>query len=185
MSANTTAADSMRGPVSRFLADDHARLDALLRRAFAHPGEIDRAAYAEFRAGLLKHIGMEEKILLPAAQRARSGEPLPTAAKLRLDHGALAALLVPTPTPVIAAAIRTILTAHNALEEGRGGVYETCEQLVGAEAEALLAGLRAAPEVPVNPHVDSPLVVNATRRAVARAGFDPDALHLWTGTTHQ
>ena len=43
---------------------------------------------------------------------------------------------------------------------------------------ALLASLRAAPEVPVNPHVDSPLVRNATCRAVARAGFDPDTLRL-------
>jgi hypothetical protein len=41
---------------------------------------------------------MEEKVLLPAAQKARGGEPLQIAAKLRLDHGALAALLVPTPT---------------------------------------------------------------------------------------
>ena len=167
-----------RGPVARFLAADHARLDALLQRAVAQPRTIDRAAYAEFRAGLLKHIGMEEKILLPGAQRARGGAPLPAAAKLRLDHGALAALLVPSPTPAIIDAIRTILTAHNAVEEDAGGVYEACEQLLGAEAEALLASLRAAPAVPVNQHVDSPLVRNATRRAVARAGFDPDAMQL-------
>lgn len=49
---------------------------------------------------------------------------------------------------------------------------------MGAEAGALLAKLRAAPEVSVNPHIDSPLVSNATRRAVARAGFDPDAMQL-------
>ncbi|HVN83209.1 MAG TPA: hemerythrin domain-containing protein [Candidatus Binatia bacterium] len=166
------------GPVYRLLADDHVRLDALLRQAVAKPGEIDRAAYAEFRKGLLKHIGMEEKILLPAAQKARGGEPLPIAGKLRLDHGALAALLVPTPTLQIVGTIRTILTAHNAVEEGPGGVYCECERLVGNDLDALLAGLRAAPEVPVHPHVDGELVVNATRRAVARAGYDPDALHL-------
>ena len=166
------------GPAARLLAEDHTRLDALLQRAVAQPGTMDRAAYAEFRAGLLKHIGMEEKILLPAAQRARGGEPLPIAAKLRLDHGALVALLVPTPTPQIVAAIRTILTTHNAIEEGPGGVYEVCEQLVGAEADALVASLRAAPEVPVHPHVDSALVRNAARRAVTRAGFDPDAMQL-------
>ncbi len=166
------------GPICRFLAGDHRRLDGLLQRAAADPECIDRRIYAEFRAGLLKHIGMEEKILLPAAQRARGGEPLPTAAKLRLDHGALAALLVPTPTPQIVAAIRTILAAHNPVEEGPGGVYDVCEQLAAGEGDALLARLRAAPEVRVNPHVDSPLVVNATRRAVARAGFDPDAMQL-------
>ena len=166
------------GPVAKFLTADHARLDALLQRADAEPSTIDPAAYAEFRAGLLKHIGMEEKLLLPAAQRARGGEPLPTAAKLRLDHGALAALLVPTPTPAITGAIRTIPTAHNAVEEGPGGVYEVCEQFVSSEADTLLARLRAAPDVRMNPHVDSPLVRDATRRAVARAGFDPDALQL-------
>ncbi len=162
------------GPIYRFLVDDHLRLDGLLRRAVAQPGEIERAAYAEFRGGLLKHIGMEEKILLPAAHRARGGTPLPIAAKLRLDHGALAALLVPTPTPAIVAAIRTVLAGHNQIEEGSDGVYEVCEQLVGAEADALLARLRAAPEVPVNPHVDGPVVLNAARRALARAGYDLD-----------
>jgi len=164
-------ADHTPGPVSRFLIDDHVRLDALLQRAVTDPAQIDHTAYAEFRKGLLKHIGMEEKILLPAAQRACGGEPLPTAAKLRLDHGALAALLVPTPTPAIVAAIRAILAAHNTLEEGPGGVYEVCEHLAGAKADALLVSLRAAPEVSVNPHVDSPIVLEATRRALARAGF--------------
>ena len=53
----------MMGPIAGYLADDHARLDALLTR-----GTTDPAAYADFRRGLLRHIGMEEKILLPVAQ---------------------------------------------------------------------------------------------------------------------
>jgi hypothetical protein len=148
------------------------------RRAFATPGTIDREAYAAFRKGLLRHIAMEEKILLPAAQRARGGEPLPPAARLRLDHGALAALLVPPPTAEIGNAIRTILERHNAVEEGPQGVYEACDRLAGAEADALVTALRATPEVPVHPNVDSSLVVEATRRAVARAGYDPALLGL-------
>ena len=164
----------MPGPISRLLADDHARLDALLTRATALPGQIDQSAYAEFRAGLLRHIGMEEKLLLPAAQHARGGEPLPVAARLRLDHGAIAALLVPTPTPAIVAALRRILRAHNAVEEGPDGVYEACEQLAGADGAALLARLRAAPAVPVHAHVDGPRNMDATRRALARAGYSLD-----------
>jgi hypothetical protein len=164
------------GPVASYLADDHARLDALLSRSIADPDAIDGAAYAEFRAGLLRHIGMEEKILLPAAQRARDGTALASAAKLRLDHGALAALLVPTPTRAIIAAIRRILAAHNPLEEGPGGVYEACERLAGDGAEELLARLRAAPEVPVHAHVDGDRVMAALRRALERAGhrFDEE-----------
>jgi hypothetical protein len=164
----------MSGSFSCLLADDHARLDGLLQRAIADAGEINLAAYAAFRTGLLTHIGMEEKILLPAAQRWHGGVPLPLAAKLRLDHGALAALLVPTPTPAIIAAIRTILTAHNALEEGPGGLYETCVQLAGTEAEGLLAQLHAAPTVPVAPYSDGPHVMQVVRRALTRAGYDLD-----------
>jgi hypothetical protein len=154
------------GPIVRYLTEDHAALDALLRR-----GESDAAAYHAFRRGLLRHIGMEEKVLLPAAQRLRGGERLPAATRLRLDHGALAALLVPTATPLIRAALRGILTCHNPLEEGPDGIYAACERLAGDDGDALLTALREFPEVSVNPHVDSALVEGATRRALARAGY--------------
>ncbi len=154
------------GPIARFLADDHVRLDALLARA-----PTDPAAYAEFRKGLLRHIAMEEKQLLPAAQRVRGGEPLPAAARLRLDHGALAALLVPTPTPALLRAIHGILVLHNPVEEGPDGVYAECERLLADESATLVAGLAATPEVPVHANVDSDLVMDALGRALARAGY--------------
>jgi Hemerythrin HHE cation binding domain len=162
----------MARPLTSFLAGDHARLDGLLRQALTAGGAVDRAASADFRAGLLRHISLEEKILLPAAQRWQGGDPLPMAATLRRDHGALAALLVPTPTPAIIAALRTILAAHNALEAGPGGVYEHCEQLAGTEVDALLAQLQAAPDVPVAPYSDGPQVMSVVYRALARAGYD-------------
>lgn len=162
----------MPGPIHCFLADDHDRLNTLLQRATVDPANIDAVAYGEFRKGILKHISMEEKILLPAAQRVRGGEPLPVAAKLRLDHGAIAALMVPTPTAAIVAVLGRILEDHNRIEEGPGGLYETCDELLAAEATDILVRLRAAPEVRVNPHVDSELAINATRRALARAGYE-------------
>jgi hypothetical protein len=159
----------MPGKIYHYLAGDHQRLDDLLERATS--GEtIDAAAYQQFRAGLLKHIGLE-KILLPAAQRLRGGEPLAVTAKLRLDHGALAALLVPTPTPQVIAAIRAILKLHNPIEEDPGGMYEQCEELAGAEADQILCQLQNCSEVKVLPHLDSPFVMEATRRALARAGY--------------
>jgi len=148
----------MAGPIYGCLAQDHARLDALLRQAIAAPGEVDRSSYAAFRAGLLRHIGMEEKILLPAARRARGGVPLPVAARLRRDHAAFAALLVPTPTAEIVGEILGLLEGHNALEEGVGGLYESCDELLAAEAEAITSSLRAAPEVRVAPYSDGPRV---------------------------
>jgi len=164
----------MRGKIYKYLADDHERLDALLERAVLDPDNIDMSAYAQFRSGLLKHIAMEEKILLSAARRLRGDEPLPVAARLRLDHGALTALLVPTPTASIVRAIRAILKAHNPIEEDAGGMYDQCEQLLGAEADQIVARLQTASEVKVLPHVDTPFVMEAARRAVARAGYDLD-----------
>ena len=162
------------GPIHALLTADHARLDALFRRAVEHPERVDMQAYAAFRAGLLRHIGMEEKILFPTIQRLQGGTPLPAAARLRLDHGAIAALLVPTPDPTIQRALRAILTQHNRIEEDAGGVYATCDRLASTEADALLARLQAAPAVPVAAHVDSPLVLEATRRALTRAGYSLD-----------
>jgi len=49
---------------------DHGRLEGLLQSAVAQAGSVDQGLYDQFRAGLLRHIGMEEKILLPAARRA-------------------------------------------------------------------------------------------------------------------
>ena len=165
-------------PISAYLTADHDVLDALLRRAQGDGNAIDLAAYDECRRGLLRHIGMEEKILFPAVQRARGGDPLPAAARLRLDHGALAALLVPTPTQDILRTIRAILSAHNRAEEETGGVYETCTRLVGPDVDRLAAQLRAAPAVPVSPHVDDERAFGAARRALTRAGYDPTVMRI-------
>jgi hypothetical protein len=162
----------MHGKVHRYFAGDHERLDGLLERAMSNPENIDAAAYAQFRSGLLKHIGMEEKVLFPAARKQRGGEPLPLAAKLRLDHGALTALLVPSPTAAVVAAIRAILKAHNPIEEDPGGVYDQCEELAGVEADQILRQLQNFSEVKVLPHVDNSFVMDAARRALARAGYD-------------
>lgn len=146
----------IHGPLHGFLQQDHARLDALLRRADAAPDAIDADAFGAFRGGLLRHIAMEEKVLLPEARRLRDGEPLPIARQLRADHAALAGLLVPTPTHEIVATIRRVLSEHNPLEEDPGGLYEVCERLAGTEVDALVARVRARPEVRQARYVDSP-----------------------------
>jgi hypothetical protein len=162
--------------IRSFLERDHERLDQLLARAGSDPDHVDMEAFGEFRCGLLKHIGMEEKILLPAIQRLRAGEPLAIAARLRQDHGAIAALLVPTPHGAVMRALKTVLAIHNRVEEGVDGVYAECERIAGAESDALLQRLRAAPEVPAAAHVDGPKVEAAARRAIIRAGFDASLL---------
>jgi len=149
----------MNGPLHRFFSTDHRRLDALLKRSTADPGRVDLVWFGEFRAGILRHIGMEEKVLFAAARRARGGKPLELAARLRVDHGAIAALLVPTPTPAVVAEVLSVLVPHNRREEERGGVYDACDEAVGpAEGERLVRELRVFPEPPLKPYRDGPEV---------------------------
>ncbi|HSE59582.1 MAG TPA: hemerythrin domain-containing protein [Nitrospiraceae bacterium] len=167
------------GSISGFLTEDHRRLEQLLDLAGGQAGEIAPGPYEQFRAGLLRHIGMEEKILFPAIQRAqqdRADSPVaPSLAtslgQLRLEHGALAALLMPSPTPAVLATIREILRRHDEIEESAGGPYAVGDRLLGQEAGRILAALRAAPAVTVMPHSDSPAVAATLHRALARAGY--------------
>jgi hypothetical protein len=49
------------------LVKDYGRLEGLLQWIVAQAGTVDQRVYDQFRAGSLRHIGMEEKLLLPAA----------------------------------------------------------------------------------------------------------------------
>ncbi len=166
----------MNRKIHRFLADDHKRLDDLLAQAIENPDKIDQELYHQFRIGLLKHIKMEEKILFPAATKANNNVPLPLAAKLKLDHGALAALTVLPPSREVVNALTYILTQHDELEEKDGGMYDVCEQLTEHETDEVLAKLKATTEVPVNPFNSSENALQAAKNALSRAGFDYDVI---------
>ncbi len=156
----------MPGAIASFLERDHARLDELLSRASSGT-HVDVAAYEEFRAGLLRHIAIEEKVLFAEA-RARRG-PLPKAPQIRADHAALASLLVPTPTHALLAKIREVLAEHNPLEEGAHGLYEVCEQIIGDDVGAVLVRMHEIPAVRVAEHVDEPRIhEHIERMLVAR-----------------
>ena len=145
------------GPIESFMTEDHVELDRLLRAAQKPDGTIDDAAYTRFRGGLLRHIAMEEKVLLPFARDKRGGTPLAVAAQLRADHSEIAKLLVRSPSTAIIAALQAILGEHNDIEEGASGLYATCDALAGGEAAELVERLRAQPEVPQAKYYDGPL----------------------------
>ena len=159
-------------PITEFLEKDHRRLDTLFAAA-GRDAEIALQPNGRFREGLLRHIGIEEKILLPALA-GKIGAPLKLIEKLRLDHGALTNLFVPAPSREILNALVAILAPHNRLEEEPGGFYDACELLLAAEAQALVARMRAAPEVPLRPYSKRPEALEAAKRAMARAGFHWD-----------
>lgn len=79
---------------------------------------------------------------------------------------------MPSPTVVFVDMIRGILKSHNLVEEGPGGLYETCEQLAGPEVDGIMSQILAAPGVAVMAYNDGPTVLNAVQRAVERAGYE-------------
>ena len=164
----------MPGILYQYLSDDHDKMDGLLTGAVASAGEIDMALYSAFRKRLLRHISMEEKIVLPAIANWQGGKKAAVAERLRLDHGAIVSLLVPPPSASIIRTLRSIFAVHNPLEEGDGGLYQLFEELAGGECERMLAELKAAPDVAVLPHNDQPGIIEVTKRAVSRAGYKYD-----------
>lgn len=124
-----------------WLEQDHNRLDEILAACLR--GET--SSYVEFRAGLLRHIAIEEKILFPAIRKAQGDSDL--LRQLHRDHAALSALLVPPPTAVEFEQMHRILLEHNPLEENDGGLY------------AIAASL---PAVALAPHFDT----EVTRRSI-------------------
>jgi hypothetical protein len=162
------------GPLTRYLAEDHARLDALLTRSVRRDDGMDMDAFDDFRAGLLRHIAIEEKLVFPALREARAGEPHPDWMRLRIDHGAITSLLVPRPTPELVTEIRSILEPHNALEEGPGAVYESCDELPAEKVAEVLDRARAYPPVRVAPYRDGPRVLRRAADALQLSAMQFD-----------
>jgi len=164
----------MDGKIYKFFAEDHRRLEMLLEKAFSQPDKINDSDYAEFRGGLLRHIALEEKILLPSMQH--DGKPYAAAAQLRLDHGAIAALLVLPPSIAVKNVLQWILMQHNSREEGIPGLYHDCESAFVHSSDTILNKVHQYPDVPMMPYNITPRAMDAARRAVARAGYNFDRL---------
>jgi hypothetical protein len=156
-------------PLGAHLALDHRAMEVLLERASAG-GDIDLEAFERFRARLLRHIAIEEKLLFPAARRAGAGPALlERMHRLRVEHAAITTLLVPTPDAALVGELRRALGPHDEIEEAPGGVYQECEALIGDRCDALLAEVVAYPEVKVARHVDRRGSVRTLAEALARA----------------
>ena len=144
------------------LTEDHGRLDELLAAAIRDPETIDEGAWAEFRRGLLRHIGIEERVLFPLVRKIAGATEFER--RLHRDHAALAALLVPPPRRDDIAQIRAILDEHNPIEESPGGFYDFVEQLPGLDRDTMMERVRAYAEVQTAPYTDSELL----RRTIER-----------------
>lgn len=155
--------------ISEYLHQDHIRLHGLLGATVAGP-EIDLESFELFRGGLLRHIAIEENILLREVRLRLGDVAHPAAHWLRVEHSALTALMVPTPDRALVDEIRGLLAGHDRREGGADGVYANCVEILGTEVADEL-GERAAgyPEIRLMPHYDGPNVVRTAAEALASA----------------
>lgn len=156
---------------ARYLASDHDRIDAYFVQATANIKAIELDVYQQFRSGLMRHIGIEEKIVFPKLIEHHGEVAKQIASRLRSDHGAIVALLVPTPNAEVIATLSAILSAHNDFEEGATGVYSMIAALDEQATHAMLLQMQQAPEVPTHPTKPTHEVIEITKRAVARSGY--------------
>lgn len=166
----------MNQPLHDFFEKDHRQIDALLQKAIAQPEDIQMEFYLQFRARLLRHIKMEEKILFPAAKQINPDVINEVIPQYRLEHGAITALMVPPPTPHLIKVIQYILHKHNLAEEAPNGLYDICEALTRGQSQELLEELMATKPVPVHPPNPAPIAMASARRALIRAGYDYDVI---------
>lgn len=175
MSAIVTPARIVRPPADpraalrKWLLLDHAEIGDLLARSVIH-GRLDAAAFESFRERLLRHIGIEEKLVFPAIRQDADPGLAEGLATLRREHAALTSLLVPTPDPALAAEIHGLLERHDLAEETPGGIYDqVLARLTDERARELLIRARARDRVPTVRHFDGPGTVRTAAEALARA----------------
>ncbi|PRP93213.1 5-formyltetrahydrofolate cyclo-ligase family protein [Enhygromyxa salina] len=158
-----------REALREWLSLDHREIDRQLNEALAGAG-FDPSAFARFRERLLRHIGIEERLLFPAVRSRDPEREAQRLANLRIEHAALTTLLVPTPDRALAAEIQTLLVGHNESEEGPEGVYASCiAALHDDDARQLLHAARARRPVPTTSYFDGQATVRTAAEALAKA----------------
>src|SRR5512141_3218831 len=88
----------MPSRLTGLLAREHVDIPALLPGCLLPSGAVDLRRFDEFRRRALRHLAIEELVLLPALARRLGRRPV-FQTGLRKDHAAIVALCVPMPNP--------------------------------------------------------------------------------------
>lgn len=157
----------MTTSITRFLAHDHASLLVWLARARSDPARFDASAYEVFRSGLLRHLTLEERVLLPAMQRMAVGNLDRLLAPVHIEHAAIELLLAPTPDVALVDELAALLVAHERMEAADDGIYTLADTLLAGHAEAIIALMREHPSHVAPPHHDAPGAPRTASAALA------------------
>lgn len=161
----------MPGPISAHFLETHVRLDEALRRCLRQPGTVDVEAFDVFRRLLLRHIAQEERVIMPALVKKLGAPPLFRNA-LRKDHAGFAALCMPLPEREWVENLSELFAHHAAIEEGPGGLYPLCDEVLVAEAPAVIAAAEALPPLVLAPFNAGPWVRELLAEVLRATGIE-------------
>jgi hypothetical protein len=159
-----------------FLEQDHALLGARLRETLRPGGAVDLPAFDVFRHGLLRHITIEERVLMPALLAAL-GHPPVFQNGLRMDHAGFATLCVTTPCHEWVEDLADLLEHHQRVEEEPGGFYDLVDAYVADEG-AVRAAIARLPPLRLPPVESGPRVRELLARVLYEVGVATDAYPL-------
>lgn len=162
--------------VTRFMEEDHAQLGRLLGRCLGPADRVDLEAFDAFRHHLLRHICIEEKVLMPRLVRAMGRAPL-FQNGLRKDHAGIAALCVPVPCREWVEDLAELLSHHQQLEENAGGFYDLIDLHLSDEAE-LRRAIADLPPLWLPPFDSGPRVRELLARVLFETGVATGAFPL-------
>ncbi len=152
------------------LTRDHVAIPRMLDRCLLPSGAVDLRRFDEFRRFALRHVMIEERVLMPLLER-RLGRAPAFQNAMRKDHEAIAALCVPTPDPEWIGDLRELMTYHNQVEEQPGGFYALFDQHLAAEEKAVEAAFAALPALVLPPLQRGPQVGELLREVLRQLGL--------------
>ncbi|MCU0701650.1 MAG: hemerythrin domain-containing protein [Myxococcaceae bacterium] len=132
------------GRISAVLTAMHDELRRDLDACLLAEGGVDVERFDTYRHALLRHISLEEQVLMPALIAAR-GRPPDFRNGLRKDHAGIAALCVPMPEREWLENLKDLLDEHYRIEEEPGGFLDQCDEALAARAETVLAAIARHP----------------------------------------
>lgn len=154
---------------SEFLTQTHEELRDLLDKSLSVEG-VQLEPYEAFRTELLKHIGVEEHIVLPLVEE-RSPQRFFALKQIRLEHRAIGMLLALQPSGEIITVIRNLLKKHDFLEETPDTLYDILDDCCADDQPELLKRIREYPGLPLSDVVEETPTLEDARRAIYRAGY--------------
>lgn len=162
--------------VSDILEKQHRCIEQLFLTATSDPDIVDTTGYDQFRATILRHIAIEENVVLPLLRKHLPGG-FPMELQLRMEHDAIAALCVLPPKSTVIFSLQGLIIRHNRLEEAHGTLYDLLDDCARREEEAEVCRQLTDFQQTVPPkYISNPLAYEYARRAVARAGYEQEVL---------